>query len=504
MREYSISIKGISAILPQGSLENELTAKLVTKKKQYGGKNHGRFLEVTEDAPVFVRDNGQLRAGLGAILFLSKQNPFIDIGFSSFSPERWPLDEIIIPEGIKNSPKWTVNGKERFYFHEALYACQKNYCGTVKLPTGSGKTPIQLTLAYNQVREIGTGLILVPTLTIRDQFMKDAQSFGIEVRGYREWLYDLEYGKQCSILITTPGVVSNDIGSDDPIVRTKHDEIKFIIADEAHHAGCDTWNKLFMDLPNLQRSHGFSALPVEEHNECAISFQTMNYEDALTISAVGPIIYQRSTKELKDFLNIPTLINIPYEWQETIMEDYTSARKLIKNELNRSRLIADIMAWLCQRGYICITHVHEKEHADNIMQFCGTGKVVVWKGGGKVYNDLTTYSVDELREIIGKEVFGLVCTRHAVEGLNLEGIPINVTILSEERKPRATVQKTGRAVRPGVLPSVVINIQDKNVSILPKHSSERAYAIAEEFDSDLFSVKNLMELKEVINQLEFM
>jgi superfamily II DNA or RNA helicase len=506
MRTFHASVSGVSVTLPKNSMEAELTSRQVVKQKAYGGKNNGRWLEQEKDIPVFVREKDRIRCGLGAVLFLSKQNPFIDIEFESFEPERNPLAPFTIPKGITNSPKWLVKGKERWYFHEALDSCRKSYCGTVKLCTGSGKTPIILTLAYNQSLQIGSGLILVPTLTIRNQFMKSAQSFGIEVREYREWLYDLEYGKRSSIIISTPGVVTNDLDNNDSLIKEKHSELTYVIADEAHHSSCDTWQSIFMKLPNLQRSHGFSALPIENNNKLAHNFSGLSYEDALTISCVGPIIYERSTKELKDFLNIPSLINITYEWpkhhSETYYDNWHEVRQLIQNEKPRSELISDIMGFLCDKGYVCITHVKEIAYAETLTDLCGTGKVVTWKGGNKVYNGLMEYKVDELRDLIGKEIFGLVCTSHGIEGLDIQGIPINVTIMSEGQKVRQTIQKTGRAVRPGEHPALVINIFDSGISILPRHAKDRSDAIQTEFDSDIYQAKNLKEFREIVSQIE--
>jgi len=295
-----VSVTGVSAKIPRGFLEAELSAREVVKERVYGGRLNGRWIDAVKSVPIFIKNNTHIRVGLGAILFLAKNNPFIDLEFKKFEPDRSKMDKIIVPEGVRNAPKFRVNGKDRWYFYEALEACRGNYCGTVKLPTGSGKTVIELTLAYNQARQIGTGIIIVPTHTIKEQFVKSASLFGLKMRDYREWLYDLEYTETNDILIATPGVVCNDLVDDD-LHNAKHELIKWIIADECHHSGCETWYAIFDGLPNLTRSHGFSALPVEEKIEHAISFSQIPYDDALTISAVGPIIYEKSTKQLNNF-----------------------------------------------------------------------------------------------------------------------------------------------------------------------------------------------------------
>jgi hypothetical protein len=136
--------------VPKGILEGDLTARTSVKQRIVGGKDHGRFKETTSYDPVYTEnEDSTITCGLGALLFLAKANPFCSISFASIEPERTVLPCIEIPPCVLSSPKWLVNGRERWYFYEALEACRKKHCGTVKCPTGSGKGVMQLVLAYN-------------------------------------------------------------------------------------------------------------------------------------------------------------------------------------------------------------------------------------------------------------------------------------------------------------------------------------------------------------------
>src|SRR5205085_9701265 len=132
MRTYSSSVVGLSVTLPINSIEWELTAKRTTKQKIYGGANNGQWKSQETDVPVYTKVRNGIQCGLGAVLFLAQQNPFIHINFESFEPERKALDEFVIPKGITGSDKWLVKGKERWYFREALQACRQAFCGTCK------------------------------------------------------------------------------------------------------------------------------------------------------------------------------------------------------------------------------------------------------------------------------------------------------------------------------------------------------------------------------------
>jgi len=74
--------------------------------------------------------------------------------------------------------------------------------------------------------------------------------------------------------------------------------------------------------------------------------------------------------------------------------------------------------------------------------------------------------------------------------------------MPEGQKVRASIQKTGRAARPGEQVSLVINIADVGISVLPRHARERAQAVQEEFDSPVYTVKNLEQLKALVERLD--
>ena len=503
MRDVSVKVSGLECTIEAGQIESDLIAKTIVKERIWGGIGHGKWRDVVRDVPIFRRRvDRTITCGLGAILFLAKDNPFITFTFSRLEPRRKILQDIFIPPGITSSPKWTVNGRERYYFHEALQACRNHHCGTIKLPTGSGKTPIGLTLAFNQVREFGTGVVLVPTNTIKSQFIKSSSQFGIELIDYRKWLRDLDDNKP-SILISLPMVLNNDITKypDHP----KFKLIQWIIADECHHAGCETWNSIFMGLPNLTRSHGFSALPVDFLAKSAVNFSGLSLEDAMIINSAGPVIYAKSTKELEQFLNIPSLINLSYTWptnkfsnQKT--DDWHKIRELQHKNQERIEYIASVIRLLINRNYNTIVHVSDKKLGKMVLEAVNNRKCIAWYGGGEVLG--SNVSVEELRTLAGTEILGMICTQHAIEGLDLDS-PLNAIVVIEGKKPRQILQKCGRIVRPGEKPSIIVNLMDRGgVWVLPRHGKERKDKILEEFDCPTYEVISISQFETVIDLIE--
>jgi hypothetical protein len=125
-------------------------------------------------------------------------------------------------------------------------------------------------------------------------------------------------------------------------------------------------------------------------------------------------------------------------------------------------------------------------------------KKFLYEKNGKKY-----YSISEglLRNLLGKKIFGVIGTTHLVEGLDLDS-PLNALVLVEGKKPRQILQKCGRIVRPDKKPSVIINIMDDGLWILPKHSKERKDWIQSEFDTDTYNVQSLNHLESVLSLIE--
>jgi hypothetical protein len=92
-------------------------------------------------------------------------------------------------------------------------------------------------------------------------------------------------------------------------------------------------------------------------------------------------------------------------------------------------------------------------------------------------------SKEQLRCIAGADVMGIICTSHAIEGLDLDS-PLNAILLSKGKSVRQVLQKCGKITRPDKRRSIIINIYDQGISILPKHARERS--ILNEFDSGYF------------------
>ncbi|NNK82860.1 MAG: DEAD/DEAH box helicase family protein [Flavobacteriaceae bacterium] len=512
--KVNIKVQGIKAFIDNVHLKPYFESKTTAYRRQYSGPNKGKMKwEVYNEKLYKSVPKKGFWVGIGALEWLNNHSEEIEFDIKEVVPKRGPItNSLIIRDDLKNNPKFKVNGKERFYFYEALEQCFKNPIGTVKLPTGSGKTPIQLTLADNQMKYIGAGMILVPTVTIKDQFISSAKNFGIELIDF----YDLKDLKKGECFVTTHHIICEQLQNKEKkkeILKLLN-KVDWIIVDECAHATCSSWFKILLNLENCQRCHGFSALPVAYETETGKTFHELDSDDARTIGILGSVIYEKSSSDLREFLNIPEVINVKYSWPEEHHELSTQAwdrKRFSKSwhtirsavEINNDRLefIVTIMDYCISNGYKIATFVNSKKYANKILEMCYNKHIACWFGGGVAYTIDKTITPDYIKDNFGKEILGLILTSHGIEGLDFSN-PLNVLLLHEGKSVRQTVQKVGRVVRPDDKPSIVINICDRGCNILPKHSNIRAGDIISEFSCKSTNCSTLSDLKENIKIIE--
>jgi len=365
----------------------------------------------------------------------------------------------------------------------------------------SGKTEAELTLAQNQLRKYGTGLILVPNLNIRDQFIDRASDYGIELLDYSKVRRKAleEY-----TIITTPTIFANDITDGSSLYR---DRINWIITDECHHSASETFFHIYRNCSNIMRSHGFSATPIDYDSDKVSSFRNIPIDDAIGMSTVGPVIYSKTAQDLREFLNIPILVNINFKWEDKVYSGQMGNNpqaymEAVHSYTNRIDFICQIHRLLLFYGYNTMHHVFRKEYGAVIRNALNNSKVVTWYGSGYVHQSGTEELLDkpQLRSRFGIDINDIIATSHAIEGLDLPS-PIDCLIISEGRKEKATIQKIGRGTRPSTRKSITINVYDHNCAIAHSQSRKRSDALENEFGITPIIVNSISDLDKVLRRI---
>lgn len=541
------SIQGLVASInidDYKDISAQLYAQQVLRKKVYGGQFNGRITcdYVASSIVKFVNHKCVL-VGLGAIKYLMQNNPLYNFVLENSNPSmderprRLPK-EFIVPEKLLNHKNFLLNGKPRDYFYESLDAIKNNSIGMIKLPTQSGKTSIELTAAYNLSKQVGPGLVISYSSALKSQMLRRAEEYGLS--DY------CEYDKgQAGIEFVTAQTLYRRIKSEVDFSR-----YKWIIVDECHHIKSDTSQLFFYGMTNLIRAYGFSATPtIKIIKPGSINFTKFDYDDAIRISYLGPIIYEKDTKDMidKGITNNTVLINYKYLWSfDSVSEaashmpnyeltNYDNNLELIYYNEERKDIINQIQNALINSGRLTICNVTRRKMGFDLCSRMDRDDTAIWYGGGKVYENaklsikLGDYKAKPYKNIecesnymyvsdllnnntinqyYGKEIKALITTNTVgSEGISMDK-PINANILSEGKGTNriAVLQKAGRTSGANSDKiSVIINIFDEgqNIPVLVNHAKSRAKSIRDEYGiKKAYNVSSIKELTELLNKID--
>lgn len=496
--EIPVLVEGSVAYFPRNTIETALTVIETVTVRKYrkvninkpqliDQKDHVHRLYVESD-----KFPDLLQTGLGAILFLQHHSDKYQFTFKNLN-EVGKLKELKIPQRILKDKKFKVRGKDRQYYYDCLKICYNLNFGCVKLPTGSGKTVIQLTLAENYLKSLGAGLIIVPTHIILSQFMDSAERFNLSAKRFTE---ERDFDEKMFYL-TTPQILYNDV-----IKRKKPilEKVKWILIDECHHTRSHTWFSLLEKAKNVQKLQGFSALPFNPDSMKYTEISQFEISDAKNITFLGPIVFHKTFYELQDFLNIPQILNVRYTWKNVKSTNNIHViNKYCENEKARNQLIADVLNLFSSLGLRTIFFVVKRAHGENILRLCNN-KTVVWYGGGYIKDKHEVpYSKEDFLDAMNSgHLTTAIATTHAVEGTDLE-TPLNAIVLAQHRSHRIILQSAGRVVRPSNLPSFIVNIYDEGLGVLKNQANARAGIFQSEFRSSITTLNNFEEVKKLVH-----
>jgi superfamily II DNA or RNA helicase len=387
----------------------------------------------------------------------------------------------------------------RDYQLEALEAMSYNRGGLIKLPTGSGKGFILL--SFGKVYSEVTGkkvLILSPTITSEDENFSKSVITNLNVVKYRD--VRTKNHIESSIIFGTPLMLNGDIenGSVPSFIR----DVEVIISDEVQHSKSDSWTELILSLPNIKRSYGVSATPVE--CEYDILFHKMDIDSARTYSVTGPILYEKKAADhaISKFLNKPHLVNL--EFKGTAIYDGNNWHKILTflRKEDRIEFLSEVMKLLDKYNINFIIFVTLKA-TGNALYDKAPEKTAKWYGSGYIElgkERITTKGSPNtmIKDLISKgDIKHLVVTQHADESLDISSL--DAVIVHESRKKLKSLQRSGRGLRLSERKkSYIINITDTEIGVLKYHAKVRASNYCDEYGIISEKVNSIEELENLL------
>lgn len=356
----------------------------------------------------------------------------------------------------------------RDYQFETLHACLRNGRGVVQLPTGSGKTEVEIALA--KMLGVKT-LYMVHRKELvnqtKERFKKRWPEVKVGVCG-DGWWNDREQ-------VTVGMVQTLTSRSRLEQLAALLSEVQLVIVDEVHHAPAPTYYRLLMSAPVPFR-FGFSATP--EGN---------SGDEMMMEAALGPIIYQMQASPLVErgllarpiveFLTAPgpdIEYMSGYEWGN---EEGIYMTGIVKNDA-RNRLIAKKVREHVDAGRNVLVLVTRVEHGHILAEL--TGYEFVY--GDTDFKDRLV-ALSRLEGKNDSRGTALVASTILDEGVDVRGLDVVVNAAGGESVVR-TAQALGRAIRPkndtGASRCWFIDFVDTGHDILRRHSRKRLAQLRKE------------------------
>ncbi len=445
--------------------------------------------------------------GYGIIPWLKKNG--VDIKITEFeSVKSWkPLDLSLIKD------EWS----QRDIQIEMVKSLANKIVGNVVSVMASGKTQAILCLAYLISQQGGNVLILVPSIKTKENMLKSAKDeLGLNnVHNYdhiRHSVVNNHVSCNGQIIVSLDKSLLNDAsGGDYKFFNT----ITGLITDEAHNWSRNGWNKLLEHLPSLNRCHGFSATSISKKEENSPDLNTWNYRALAALVACGPVTYRTSINDVKEFIDIPKLINYKFKWDKRDTHGLTEIDKrgneksigdwsLLSGALStnnyRNRHIIDILYLLESQNRRTLIIINDVDRIKLLLSLLGSETAIGWIGNDIAFNHLgLPIDVNNTIENINKGNYLTVfATSHVEEGWN---VPIlNAMLLVESKSMISTIQRSGRLIRRSGVEPVLINLYD-DFGVYETHSKLRAKELSNYYEEKFVDVNNLQELNQLLQNV---
>lgn len=399
---------------------------------------------------------------------------------------------------------WLI-GYLRDFQLEAFAALKNTRGGSVELPTGTGKSPLQIAVGTSCAADHDVAFLMPSDVTRTNIFKAFAKLeekcnrkfTGFTLVDYEMLRYNRPEGRL--IIIASAKQALNDI-----LGGMNHlHSVGTLISDESHHWEADTWQAFLANLPGVVRSYGFSATMLS--GKVTDKVTDLQTDDANIIAGSGPIRFSRTPQQLKEWLDLPDVVNYAFKWDEKRKvkgNNWTKIYKAAKLYTDRTKAISAIADLCSELGRITTIPVAHKDQALNILLHCQNPKALCWFGqGASVDKDgrERKYSHADIEEMVGLGRYDtIIVTSHIDESFDLPAI--NTVLMTEGRKSRKTKQRGGRSVRQSGDNSYVINFWDVEGGIVEFQARQRAKDLREYYETEQFVSASVTDLRAVLTR----
>lgn len=418
---------------------------------------------------------GRTAVGLGALLYLIREQ-----GLRVKIRNKPPLPHLQVPLWM-----WE---QLRPYQQDCLTDVLGQWAGLVQSPVGSGKTEMEVALALAGM-EHSNVLFVAPGLQTLANFVERMQQYHVPKEAfvdYQQLRHLDEFPDSGRIIVGNAAAINNDlIAGNVPHAAT----IRMLISDEAHHWSCESWNNLLFALHRLERSFGFSATLMQEDTEVyGQDFRHLTPDLAKAIAPCGPMLHAVPIEAVKEYIETPTVMSFPFVWDAKHkvygISDWRRLSAKVVANTERMQEIARVIGLLADAGRQTLIPVSDKAYGRRIFDAVNLDDCACWFGSGEVHGFDPTLHVTNIKQrILDGRINHVIVTSHLAEGADIPSL--NTIFLTEGKKARGVIQRTGRTTRKGgELGSVVVNFFDVGSKVLENQSESRELSIESYYKTD--------------------
>ena len=454
--------------------------------------------------------DGRIAVGLGAIKHLAKLGKIVP-KFNYPQGSLLPPDQLI--EYVEQPFKVSVNWRD-VQTKAIQEACSSNL-GNIVAPMAAGKTAIILALAQMASADSNV-LVLAPTVVTIDNLLAAAKEYRMTNVHYSKALRSKPIGVTGQIIVS----IGQDIAKHNEELADRNPElwrsISTVIADESHKWHKMNWMDTIRALPLATRCYSFSATSISPR-EAKASINRMNYKNAYAVSGSGPVILRSTVSDVSDYIDLPDIVNLNYEWLAkdspvvpTPERDSKGKLKrhskpwsehleiLDKNE-HRSLVIEHVLRALSAAGRITVYPINNKGQGLELQRRLNDSLTYCWFGDNEVWRTDGTRGTPEEVRVNARAGLTIIATPHLDEGWNLPAV--NVVLFTESKEPVAIVQRSGRAIRKSAVKPLLINLCD-TYGVFARQSALRSNALRDYYKVTPIIAASLKELKQILNRAQ--
>lgn len=318
----------------------------------------------------------------------------------------------------------------RYYQEDAIKKSLKVGNGTIVMGTGAGKSLTQALLIENFIRNVQCEtfkcLIIVPGLSLVSQLQQDFKDYGVTFT-YSGWSGD-------EPLQDTQVVICNSEN-----FNAKFDDnlwmldVNLLLCDECHKVNSDSNIAVLISKSRTPNKFGFTG---------TLSDKLM--DKWKTIGTFGPVIYEKTSKELRDekFLSDVEVIVLQLNHGKVRKMSYVNELKYLYSHEKRNIIIKKLCSNISNNSLLLVNHL---EHCDNIVS------VLEESDNKKIFMVKGETPVSERREIIAtmereNDVTTVAMSSIFSTGINIKNIH-NIFLVGLGKSFIRLIQSIGRGLR---------------------------------------------------------